>query len=127
MHRSGSRARRAMHQRYDSGRASPSKRGYDWQWQTRTRPAHIAREPWCRSCMEQGRGPVRGTEVDHITPLSAGGTHAESNLQTLCHSCHGRKTAAEKRQRGGGGKKSGFLQPVPDKRGGHIFQQVYTK
>lgn len=27
-------------------------------------------------------------EVDHIVPLKDGGTDADSNLRTLCHSCH---------------------------------------
>lgn len=31
--------------------------------------------------------------VDHIRPLSMGGTHDWSNLQSLCHSCHAKKTA----------------------------------
>lgn len=33
--------------------------------------------------------------VDHITPLTAGGTNDESNLQALCKQCHDRKTATE--------------------------------
>lgn len=34
-------------------------------------------------------------EVHHIVPLSAGGTHDESNLMALCKPCHSRITARE--------------------------------
>lgn len=36
---------------------------------------------------------VAGTQVDHITPRSAGGLDSFENLQNLCASCHSRKTA----------------------------------
>lgn len=35
------------------------------------------------------------SHLDHIVPLSHGGTHEEHNLQTLCHRCSNRKTARE--------------------------------
>lgn len=42
--------------------------------------------------------------VDHIKPISDGGAKlAWSNLQALCPSCHGRKTAAEQSGSGQGG------------------------
>lgn len=41
----------------------------------------------CRECRETG-SPL---DVDHITPLSQGGTNELSNLQTLCRSCHEEK------------------------------------
>ncbi|WP_112521859.1 HNH endonuclease [Agrobacterium cavarae] len=31
--------------------------------------------------------------IDHIVPVSRGGAHAESNLQTLCLSCNARNGA----------------------------------
>lgn len=34
-------------------------------------------------------------ELDHVVPLIDGGSHALSNLQTLCTPCHKRKTARE--------------------------------
>ncbi|NMC30742.1 MAG: HNH endonuclease [Pelolinea sp.] len=37
--------------------------------------------------------PVLATDVDHKVPLSSGGTHADTNLEGMCHSCHSRKTA----------------------------------
>ena len=51
------------------------------------RDRFIAAHPWCKRCGK------RGKHVDHIIPISAGGTHDERNLQTLCHSCHAKKTA----------------------------------
>lgn len=30
--------------------------------------------------------------MDHIVPLAQGGTNDTSNLQTLCRSCHSKKT-----------------------------------
>lgn len=42
--------------------------------------------------------------VDHIKPISEGGAKlAWANLQALCSSCHGRKTAAEQAGSGQGG------------------------
>lgn len=31
-------------------------------------------------------------EFDHVTPLILGGQNRESNIQLLCHECHGAKT-----------------------------------
>ena len=36
-------------------------------------------------------------EVDHITPLTLGGTDDDANLQALCTPCHRTKTLAEAR------------------------------
>ena len=36
-------------------------------------------------------------EVDHITPLTLGGTDDDANLQALCTPCHRTKTQAEAR------------------------------
>ena len=38
-------------------------------------------------------------ELDHVVPLIDGGSHDESNLQTLCTPCHKKKTATEARRR----------------------------
>lgn len=48
----------------------------------------------------QVRGPrctVGATEVDHIVPVSAGGTDDLSNLQSVCRADHNAKTQAEAR------------------------------
>jgi 5-methylcytosine-specific restriction protein A len=40
---------------------------------------------------------ARGIEVDHVTPVSAGGGWTLDNLQTLCTPCHESKTLRERR------------------------------
>lgn len=61
-------------------------------WTTR-RLRQLRREPLCRHCA--AAEPPRVTaaqEVDHIVPLSQGGTDAPENLQSLCSDCHALKT-----------------------------------
>jgi 5-methylcytosine-specific restriction protein A len=72
----------------DQDRPTARQRGYDSRWQ-KLRLHHLKHFPLCKSC---GRA---GQEVDHILPLRKGGTHHPSNLQTLCKSCHSRKTMKE--------------------------------
>jgi 5-methylcytosine-specific restriction protein A len=45
----------------------------------------------CEKCLEEGL-IRRVEEVHHIVPLDEGGTHAFSNLMSLCKSCHSRFT-----------------------------------
>ena len=53
---------------------------------------------WCGSVADQ---------VDHVKPVSAGGApFDQGNLQSLCQSCHSRKTTAE--DRGFGNKRGKF-------------------
>lgn len=35
------------------------------------------------------------SKLDHIIPLSRGGTHDDSNLRTMCDACHTKKTQRE--------------------------------
>ena len=67
-------------------------------WTDDLRPAQLLREPWCRECALRGLR-VRATDVDHIVPFEGDWQKFtdRNNLQSLCHSCHGRKTAAESR------------------------------
>lgn len=45
----------------------------------------------CQSCGRQhGEVPL---QLDHIIPLAKGGSNDLSNLQTLCQTCNGRKSA----------------------------------
>ena len=73
-------------------RQSASKRGYDTQWK-KLRQWHIQNEPLCRHCRE--RGITRAAEeVDHILSVNSRPDLRldPSNLQSLCRSCHVRKT-----------------------------------
>ena len=79
-------------------RISASARGYDWAWR-KLRQQHMAWFPLCEHCEREGK-VVQGEEVDHIIPFN--GPHdplrlTASNLQTLCRSCHRRKTLADQR------------------------------
>ena len=51
---------------------------------------HLQGEPLCREC------GAAGEIVDHIKRIRAGGDHYdESNLQTLCRTCHEKKRGRE--------------------------------
>jgi 5-methylcytosine-specific restriction protein A len=89
-------------------RPAPADRGEEskaWRWMYRTaawkslRSEQLLAEPWCRECARQGRR-VRATDVDHIRDHKGdwGLFTDRSNLQSLCHSCHSRKTLADMRK-----------------------------
>ena len=64
----------------------------------RLREQQLYDEPWCQDCDKEF-----ATDVDHIVPIGDGGDpYAPDNLQSLCHSCHSRKTAREGRWGKGG-------------------------
>jgi 5-methylcytosine-specific restriction protein A len=46
--------------------------------------------------------------VDHITPICAGGTDEDSNLQSMCRYCHARKTSRENPVRRDRERQSGY-------------------
>ena len=54
----------------------------------------LSHEPLCRHCQAKGR-VTAAEEIDHIIPLSKGGTYDDDNLQPLCKPCHATKTAQD--------------------------------
>jgi len=63
----------------------------------RTREAHRAEEPLCRTCAAAGITRL-GQMVDHIKRIRDGGDKTDpANLQTLCNLCHNRKRQQEGR------------------------------
>ncbi len=77
------------------GQPDRRKRGRAGQ---RDRAQVIAEEPLCRLCLKRNvESPTE--EVDHIVPLSAGGSDERRNKQGLCSLCHAAKTKAEDRAR----------------------------
>lgn len=67
-------------------------------WTDDLRQGQLFREPLCRECARYGIRTT-ATDVDHIRDHK--GDWAlftdRENLQSLCHSCHSRKTAKEMR------------------------------
>lgn len=61
------------------------------RWQ-RVRRNQLEREPFCRACHVSGVD-YPASQVDHITPVEAGGAPFDSaNLQSLCSTHHSYKT-----------------------------------
>jgi 5-methylcytosine-specific restriction protein A len=49
----------------------------------------------CLHCEEEGK-VVPADVVDHIKPIKQGGAKlSHNNIQSLCHSCHNKKTYEE--------------------------------
>jgi 5-methylcytosine-specific restriction enzyme A len=71
-------------------RPSASRRGYDKHWRA-IRKSFLKRNPLCESCLDRQQ-VTQANEVHHIKPLREGGTHDDSNLMALCHSCHSKIT-----------------------------------
>lgn len=68
---------------------------YNSQRWRRLRKWFFVNNPLCAECERNGL-ITAGTDVDHITPIRLGGeVYDENNLQTLCKSCHARKSGRE--------------------------------
>jgi len=67
-------------------------------WKALSR-AHRLQNPWCSLCASEGRS-TPAVQVDHIVGIRQAPDRAldPENLQSLCMSCHNRKTFAEGRR-----------------------------
>lgn len=73
-----------VYDRYERSPVHKKKYGRAWK---RIRDKYVKAHPLCERCLKEGRiTPVE--EVHQIVPVNRGGTNAESNLMSLCKSCH---------------------------------------
>ena len=72
-----------------------AKRGYNRRWQ-KVRKSYLEAHPLCVQCAKQGKY-VRATVVDHIIPHRGDQKlfWDQNNWQSLCKSCHDKKTLTE--------------------------------
>lgn len=75
---------------HDEQRGSAAHRGYDRRWR-RVRLMQLRQYPLCTDCNAAGR-VTAATEVHHIIAVRDGGTNEQSNLLSLCKSCHSTRT-----------------------------------
>jgi len=80
---------------YDRRRGSAASRGYDYRW-VKVRWRYLAEHPLCVLCEHVGK-LTPANVIDHVVPHKGdqGLFWNESNWQSLCKSCHDRKTAKE--------------------------------
>lgn len=57
----------------------------------------LVRKEYPQLVAETGRLRTHAWEIDHLIPVSKGGTTTADNLRSLCHSCHKRKTKRERK------------------------------
>ena len=90
--------RAAMHREYGRARrAFDSELGFyqSPRWRA-VRAAFLREHPVCRACDALGV-LVPAVVVDHVLPLKdGGGRYDAGNFQSLCISCHNRKSARER-------------------------------
>jgi 5-methylcytosine-specific restriction enzyme A len=96
MPRRAPKYRPASPKRRKDDRPSSSKRGYDSRWR-RARKRKLADNPLCQRCLANGRSVI-AHQVDHIDPVDGRDDPTfwdPTNWQSLCDSCHSKKTVNE--------------------------------
>jgi 5-methylcytosine-specific restriction protein A len=78
-----------------TGRTSSWKRSnrYGYAWQL-LRKQILARDPDCQLALPDVC-TGRSAQVDHILPVSEGGSDEASNLRGVCKACHRKRTARQ--------------------------------
>ncbi|MFP8218745.1 HNH endonuclease [Klebsiella quasipneumoniae] len=67
-------------------------RGYGRPWEIK-RARIMKRDKYlCQNCRRDGIA-TKASSVDHIIPKAHGGTDDDFNLESLCWTCHSKKTA----------------------------------
>ena len=75
-----------MAKRYDESRSKSHNKKYGTQWH-KIRNRYARAHPLCERCLSKGKyTPME--EVHHIIPVNCGGSNDDSNLMSLCRSCH---------------------------------------
>ena len=69
---------------------------YDGKWQAFSK-VYRTQNPFCKECLKEGILNDEHIQVDHIIPLVKRPDlkYEATNLQSLCRSCHGKKTYKE--------------------------------
>ncbi|WP_375708120.1 HNH endonuclease [Klebsiella pneumoniae] len=72
-----------------------NKAGYGRPWEIK-RARIMKRDKYlCQNCRRDGIA-TKASSVDHIIPKAHGGTDDDFNLESLCWTCHSKKTATER-------------------------------
>lgn len=78
---------RIENQRYEKYDRDPAvKRRYGQAWK-HIRDRYMNTHPLCEQCQKEGR-LTKADQVHHIKPLAEDSDHSETNLMSLCSSCH---------------------------------------
>lgn len=72
------------YEKFQRGYSTGKRYGRAWK---RISDRYVRKHPLCEQCLKEGRY-VAVEEVHHIVPLAEGGSNDESNLMSLCRSCH---------------------------------------
>ena len=85
----------AVRAQYDARRGTSTERGYNARWR-RLRQWFLNSHPLCAECNRNGI-LTAASVVDHIMPHRGDMAllYDQANLQSLCTTCHNRKTATE--------------------------------
>ena len=83
---------------FENARKTDNSKFYNSTKWRKLRKLFVAQNPVCVHCEQKGF-TTAVAEVDHIVPIRLGGDPYDfNNLQSLCKSCHARKSAKERHQ-----------------------------